>query len=119
MKLTTRNIKIFIISYLVIFIGLNFILTVFLSPSTLNLEKIFNGLNLSFLSCSQLPPDNHIIFSLCSSNLQLIAVNIYLATISYIGVFSRKLKYSYWIILFVFLNLLFAAVWALKDLLRV
>jgi len=119
MKLTFRNIKIFIISYLAIFIGLNLILTIFLSPSTLNLENILDSFNLSFLSCSQVPPNNYLISSFCSSRLQLIAVNVYLATISYIGVFSRKLKYSHWIIMFVFLNLLLAAAWFLKDLLRV
>ena len=124
MKFNSKNLTIFITSYISLIVVANLFLAVFM---TRDLSVAFNVLinwpaSLSFTTpaCAFFPlnPLDKSQGLNCPPSWGLILFNISFATLSYLLLFNKKIKYLYWVIAFTFFNLIIALIFVLKDYLR-
>lgn len=120
MKLNSHNILKFSGIYLLIIIVTNFIYALTIAPGfdgfIFTLSSLFNTAP-TFSVCNVVPLIDQIASkgAYCTYNIGFISINIYLAVLSYFLIFKRKIPFKYWIIAFVFLNILFLMFIRLKD----
>ena len=124
MKFNNKNIILFVFTYILLIVVVNLVIAIFLTPNfNVAISILLNWpTSLSFTSPSclffPLNPFDKSLSLYCPVNWGLILFNVFFTALSYLLVFSKKLKYTYWIIIFIFLNIFIALIFVLKNYLQ-
>lgn len=115
-----RKIILFVFLYCATILLINLTFVIIMAPSWDSFLRVMvNLLTPTIPAICNLGPDTEDGFFKCSTSLGLVIFNIFAAILSYVLVFHNKLKLRYWIIFFVFLNILVQFFLRLKDVLYV
>lgn len=120
MKLNLRNLLIFSGIYLSIILLANFIYVLTIVPGfdgfMLTLNTLFHSpIALNMCNVWPMIGQNTPAAKYCTYNFSFVLLNFYFAVVSYLLVFKHKLPVNYWIIAFIFLNILVLFFVRLKD----
>lgn len=120
MKLNFQNLLTFGGIYLLIILVSNFIYALTIVPGfdgfILTVNNLFQS-SAAPTMCNIWPLSREITpgARYCTYNLGFVLLNIYFAIVSYLLVFKGKMPIKYWVIAFVFLNILILMFVRLKD----